>query len=202
MALQGSGLITLQQIETEFGGINAIRMSEYYRGGAYVPDIAGNSTIATSGFTQMDDFYSTSGVTYDYEDADPCQNEGDWPAKTGADPTVQVATGVKSEYSGAGGFFGVNFKTSLGYTLDDNTKTYYIRIKTTKTNMLGVTIQVGSANTWDDVLSITTLTDAGTDNLLLDVAGHTKIYVQVRSESLSENNGDFFVINDYAIYYY
>ena len=37
MALQGSGTITLAQVQSEFGGSNPISMSEYYRGGSYVP---------------------------------------------------------------------------------------------------------------------------------------------------------------------
>ena len=37
MALQGSGAISLSQIQTEFTGANPISMSEYYRGGSYVP---------------------------------------------------------------------------------------------------------------------------------------------------------------------
>lgn len=37
MALQTSGTITFAQIQAEFGGANPISLSEYYRGGAYVP---------------------------------------------------------------------------------------------------------------------------------------------------------------------
>ena len=37
MALQGSGTITLAQVQAEFGGSNPIGMNEYYRGGSYVP---------------------------------------------------------------------------------------------------------------------------------------------------------------------
>ena len=37
MALQTSGAISLGDLQTEFGGSNPIGMSEYYRGGAYVP---------------------------------------------------------------------------------------------------------------------------------------------------------------------
>ena len=37
MALQTSGAISLSQVQGEFGGANPISMSEYYRGGAYVP---------------------------------------------------------------------------------------------------------------------------------------------------------------------
>lgn len=43
MTLQTSGAISLSQVQSEFGGSNPISMSEYYRGGAYVP-----TTISTS----------------------------------------------------------------------------------------------------------------------------------------------------------
>ena len=42
MTLQTSGAISLSQVQSEFGGSNPISMSEYYRGGAYVP-----TTIST-----------------------------------------------------------------------------------------------------------------------------------------------------------
>ena len=44
MTLQTSGAISLSQVQSEFGGSNPISMSEYYRGGAYVP-----TTISTAG---------------------------------------------------------------------------------------------------------------------------------------------------------
>jgi hypothetical protein len=57
MALQTSGSISLDDIQAEFGGSNPISLSEYYRGGAYVPDTAANSGIPTSGTISLDDFY-------------------------------------------------------------------------------------------------------------------------------------------------
>jgi hypothetical protein len=49
MVLQTSGSISLDDIQTEFGGSNPISINEYYRGGANVPDTAANSGIPTSG---------------------------------------------------------------------------------------------------------------------------------------------------------
>lgn len=37
MALQASGIISLADIHAEFGGPTPIKLSNYYRGGAYVP---------------------------------------------------------------------------------------------------------------------------------------------------------------------
>ena len=40
MALPSSGVLTLNDIQTEFGGTNPIDLSDYYRGGGLVPDTA------------------------------------------------------------------------------------------------------------------------------------------------------------------
>lgn len=64
MALQSSGNpISLQDIQNEFGGSNPINISEYYRGGTYVPDTTTNSDIPTSGTIKLSDFYDGSNVT-------------------------------------------------------------------------------------------------------------------------------------------
>lgn len=58
MALQSSGLITLAQIQAEFGGSNPISLSEYYRGGAYVT--ANNTSVPTSGSITLSNFYGAA----------------------------------------------------------------------------------------------------------------------------------------------
>lgn len=57
MALQSTGAISLNDVQTEFGGSNPIGIDEYYRGGSNVPDTPANSSIPTSGTIAMDDFY-------------------------------------------------------------------------------------------------------------------------------------------------
>jgi hypothetical protein len=57
MALQSSGLITLAQVQAEFGGSNPISMSEYYRGGAYTT--TNNTGVPTSGSISLSNFYNT-----------------------------------------------------------------------------------------------------------------------------------------------
>ena len=58
MALQSSGQITINNIVTEFGGAAPHNLTEYYRGGAYVPDgPAGNASIPTSGQISLTNFY-------------------------------------------------------------------------------------------------------------------------------------------------
>ena len=56
-ALQSSGAITLAQIQSEFGGSNPISMSEYYRGGSFVPSHSGTTGIPSSGQIGMNMFY-------------------------------------------------------------------------------------------------------------------------------------------------
>ena len=53
-----SGDISLTTIQDEFGGNNPIGMSEYYRGGAYVPDLTPNSSIpVTAGQPNKSSFF-------------------------------------------------------------------------------------------------------------------------------------------------
>lgn len=55
MALPSSGVLSLDDIQTEFGGTNPISMSEYYRGGSFVTD--NNTDVPTSGEISFSDFY-------------------------------------------------------------------------------------------------------------------------------------------------
>jgi len=67
MALQSSGAISLNDIQTEFGGTNPISMSEYYRGGSFVTD--NNTSIPTSGAINMNGFYgATKQFTYTFSE--------------------------------------------------------------------------------------------------------------------------------------
>lgn len=59
MTLQSSGQITLGNIATEFGGSAPHSLSEYYRGGANVPNIAQNNSVPTSGQITVGNFYGT-----------------------------------------------------------------------------------------------------------------------------------------------
>ena len=61
MALQTSGSISLGDLQDEFGGLNPIRITEYYRGGAYVPS---TRTTTSSSTTSEGPFYSLSFPEY------------------------------------------------------------------------------------------------------------------------------------------
>jgi len=62
MALPSSGVLTLNDIQTEFGGTNPIDLSDYYRGGGLVPDTALNAGIPTSGVISVTDFYGSANT--------------------------------------------------------------------------------------------------------------------------------------------
>lgn len=57
MALPSSGTISLNDIQTEFGGTNPISISEYYRGGSFMSD--NNSNVPTSGTIDLADFHGS-----------------------------------------------------------------------------------------------------------------------------------------------
>jgi hypothetical protein len=66
MPLPSSGPLSLNDIQTEFGGTNPISLSEYYAGGANVP--AGTTgtfgAVPSSGAISIRNFYGTSKVVY------------------------------------------------------------------------------------------------------------------------------------------
>ena len=73
MAIQASGAVSLSDIQTEFGGVNPISLSEYYRNGTYVPP--GATSIPESGAIDLSDFYGADNqfafnITSDTENAD------------------------------------------------------------------------------------------------------------------------------------
>lgn len=64
MPLPASGTISLNDLQTEFGGSNPIAITEYYRGGGLVPDIAANSSVPTSGQISLSNFYNATNADY------------------------------------------------------------------------------------------------------------------------------------------
>lgn len=58
MTLQVSGAISLDNIQTEFGGANPISLSEYYAGGGLVA--SGTAGIPTSGLISLNSFYGAA----------------------------------------------------------------------------------------------------------------------------------------------
>ena len=62
MAIPSSGTVSLTTIQTEYGGSSPISLSEYYRGGVYVPSSSTTTTIPTSGAISVSNFYGTSNT--------------------------------------------------------------------------------------------------------------------------------------------
>lgn len=74
MALPTQGIMTASLIRTEYlGGNNQVKMSEYYRGGNYVPDVLANLSIPTSNEIKYSDFRGGDifGVTMIIDDIIP-----------------------------------------------------------------------------------------------------------------------------------
>ena len=55
MAVPASGTVSLDDIQTEFGGTNPVSLSEYYRDGTYVT--SNNTGVPTSGAVSVSEFY-------------------------------------------------------------------------------------------------------------------------------------------------
>jgi len=71
MPLPAPGVpLSLSQIQTEFGGVNPISMSEYYAGGGLVPPgtTGSNGAVPTSGTISISQFYGTSNIVVDFSD--------------------------------------------------------------------------------------------------------------------------------------
>lgn len=100
MALQTSGQISISDIAAEFGASAPYKMSDFYRGGDYVPDTSANSNVPTSGAIKASDFYGASNITSD-----------DYTLTVGADG---------SEYGYRSGQYGALSPTTLkGETITD-----------------------------------------------------------------------------------
>lgn len=59
MPLPFSGPISMQDIVDEFGGSGSHSLSEYYRGGGFVPPHGGTVGIPSSGPISLQNFYGT-----------------------------------------------------------------------------------------------------------------------------------------------
>ena len=102
MALQTSGIITLSDIQTEFGGSNPVSLSEYYAGGSYVPSGTSgtNGAVPTSGEIEVSDFYGTqSGITVTVTEGS--QNNGIYHIGYGFNTTGAIVNSVLSSNYGS-----------------------------------------------------------------------------------------------------
>jgi len=77
MVLQASGLISLSNIKSEFNGIDPVELSDYYRGGVYVPNLPLNANVPTSGTINVQNFYGATVATFNISPNVSTVNEGD-----------------------------------------------------------------------------------------------------------------------------
>ncbi len=77
MVLQASGLISLSNIKSEFNGIDPVELSDYYRGGVYVPDLPLNANVPTSGTINVRNFYGSTLSTFNISPNVSTVNEGE-----------------------------------------------------------------------------------------------------------------------------
>lgn len=63
MALPTSPPISLNQIKTEFGATGSRALTEFYRGGSFVPNTPANSSVPSSGSISLLDFLGASNYT-------------------------------------------------------------------------------------------------------------------------------------------
>jgi hypothetical protein len=76
MVLQASGLISLSNIKSEFTGVDPVELSDYYRGGIYVPNITLNANVPTSGSINLQNFYGATIATFNISPNVSTVNEG------------------------------------------------------------------------------------------------------------------------------
>jgi hypothetical protein len=113
MPLQTSGAISLSQVQAEFGGANPVSMSEYYRGGSYVPSTrATSSTVREPSSGTVNGDSSPLAAVWNTSSA----NGGvliAWPSGT---TIVQGATpGITSYTSGGSTYYRGSFHDSDQY---------------------------------------------------------------------------------------
>lgn len=111
MALQGNNnSISLSQIQTEFGGIDPISLTEYYRNGTYVTP--NNTDVPTSGEISMSNFFGAERtfnltISADTADAD-LQDLASTAGWTSGPIAVTINPGVYVYATGANAALNVN----------------------------------------------------------------------------------------------
>jgi len=108
MAVTGSAPISfVGDIVAEFnsGGAAPHNLTDYYRGGTFVPDITANNTIPTSGSISLTDFYSTTNTVL------PDINV----SGSNFTSVYMTARGYSNPGSGSSGYNGTYFNTFRAY---------------------------------------------------------------------------------------
>lgn len=146
MALPTSPPISLNQIKAEFGATGTRSLTEFYRGGPFVPNIPANSNIPTSGTISLLDFLgamAAPAVTWEPRFAFDMQPEGSF-----FDAFAQIEIGsdrkVRSHTSSQGA-------TTLFTWSNDSTPVSEFSVRAVRSS--GVTPSGPSLNTWHSLSS-------------------------------------------------
>ena len=152
MALPSSGAISWSMIQTEFGGSNPINISEYYRGGALVPNTAANAAVPTAGAIKASDFYGASAFSLVIQILDGSSYDDSGGGTAG----VTYGTSGLCSYSTSSGSASANYNwcNTTDTTVTDN---YEIM----QTNTGNGVLAGPSAGTWNAMSSARTWSVSG-----------------------------------------
>lgn len=178
MPLQTSGSISLADIQTEFGGASPTSISEYYKGGTYVPNTATNASVPTSGAISIGNFYGAAAFTADTT-PDPFAFTNTTPNQTNRSTTIYsntvTITGINTSVSVtiSGGEYSINgggFTSSSGSLTNNST----LQLRTTSSSSSGGTVQVYiSVGTGSDTWTVTSYYDLAGTLSIADMSGNS-----------------------------
>jgi len=172
MALPSSGVLTLNDIQTEFGGTNPIDLSEYYRGGGLVPDSALNAAIPTSGVISVSDFYGAANLlNLDFTVQGAVVNRANGTFTGVSIGTADASRMVVIQGGSASGSGTLTAPTSVtigGITagLVRNTNNYVAYAKVPTGTTATIVISGGSGTYTTQIYTLNTVNTAPTQNLI------------------------------------
>lgn len=157
MALQTSGPISLADIQTEFGGASPTSISEYYKGGTYVPNTPTNASVPTSGTISIGNFYGAAAYTADttpdaFYFTNTTPRDTDRNTITYSNTVTITGINAGTSISISGGEYSINgggWTSSSGTIYNNNT----LQLRVTSSNSSGGTVSVfvnvgGVSDTW------------------------------------------------------
>lgn len=156
MPLPSSGPLSLNDIQTEFGGANPIGLSEYYAGGTYVPSgtTGTNGAVPSSGAIGIFSFYGTSAIiayglvqngVYGVPGTSSTAvyrytfSSDTWSTMSGTTSVFRLAVGYQSVSSQTAAYimggFNNSVSPSVSYTTINEEFNYATGARVTKTNL-------------------------------------------------------------------
>ena len=129
MPIKPSGQISLSEIAAEFPGTAPFRLSNYYRGGAIVPEAPVNTQVPTAGQIRFSNFYGATYLLYGFSTIPTSINEG--ASGTFNVTTVGVPNGTTLYWTVnfAGNLNSSDFPSSSGnFTINNNAGSFSITI--------------------------------------------------------------------------